>query len=685
MKSVLLILSLFYSVASFSQVKENARDSISGNNQLQEVVVQSSYLKRMDDHIVGVPTPQQRKHAHTGYDLVRNMMIPGVIVNTKDGTVSTPAGNATLYINGREATFREIQSLRPKDVRNIEYYDMPTSRYSKDMAVVNYVMKRSQTGGYTQADGKQGVGFLSGDYNLVSKYSFNNYNVNLWTGYGISDPKTSLSERERYHLPGDDVIKTSSYDNNSKKHINKYVIASLSYFSKKTVWMIRGGLELSREFDNIPSGYAGYMGMPLPSFLEISQYSRNNMVKPALYLYYSKAISKRQNFDFVLDSYYARNAYLKNYKEQDISFPSDVNEDYFYTKLNANYSLMLPKSAQLSFSLHEYLRISQQNYKTEPAYWQHLRSSETILFADYSKKLGRHFMFDANPGLSYLVYRLHGDPPVKHLTPRLQLSSSYKIDTAQRLQLFFALGNTYPSVSTMNHVDQQIDRLMIRRGNPNMDNSLLLGPSMNYSFNLKKWSLLASTYYMYLSNAIINDYYPENNKVINSFSSDARYHQTAVTLSATYKPSLNFNIEMNGNYKNYAVRGCSQETQNSWYAGMRANYYMKDFSFSMSCQTPQRSLQDYQYDVKMPWVYDLTAEWSHGNISAELDVNSLFLHHNSIERSLSSNVYCLNETSRSDLHNQYLTTKFIYTLDYGKKVSKSPEYKAEATESAILK
>lgn len=685
MKSVLLVLSLFYSVASFSQVKGNAKDSISANNQLQEVVVQSSYLKRMDDHIVAVPAPQQRKHAHTGYDLVRNMMIPGVVVNTKEGTVSTPAGKATLYINGREATFREIQSLRPKDVRNIEYYDMPTGKYSKDLAVVNYVMKRYHTGGYTQADGSQGIGFLSGDYNLVSKYSFNNYNANFWTGYGIMDPRTGLSERERYHLPDEEVTKTSLYDDDSKKHVSKYAIASLSHFSKKTVWMVRGGLEFSREFDNISSGSVGYTGMSLPSSLALSQYSRSNTVKPTLYTYYSKAISKRQNFDFVQDSYYARNGYLRDYKEQDVSFPSDVDEDYFYTKLNANYSLALPESDQLSFSLHEYLRISQQNYKTEPACWQHLRSSETILFADYSKKLGRHFMVDANPGLSYLVYRLHGDAPVKHLTPRLQLSSSYRIDNTQRLQLFFALGNTYPSVSTMNHVDQQIDRLMVRRGNPDMDNSLLLGPSMNYSFHLKKWSLLASTYYMYLSNAIINDYYTENNRVVNSFSSDARYHQTAVTLSAAYKPSQNFNIELSGNYQNYAVRGCSRETQNSWFAGMRANYYMKDFSFSASCRTPRRSLQDYQYAVKMPWDYDLTVEWSHGNVSAELDASNLFLRHNRVERSLSSKVYCLNENSRNDLHNQYLTTKFIYTLDYGRKVGKSPEYKAEAAESAILK
>ena len=95
-------------------------DSIAREQYLQEVVVHASYLSVKDNHIVGVPTQQQRRHAHTGYDLLRHMMLPGVTVIRKEGRVSTPAGDATLYINGREVSPREVESLRPKDIARIE-------------------------------------------------------------------------------------------------------------------------------------------------------------------------------------------------------------------------------------------------------------------------------------------------------------------------------------------------------------------------------------------------------------------------------------------------------------------------------------------------------------------------------------------------------------------------------------
>ncbi|MBW4921941.1 hypothetical protein KZY63_12290, partial [Prevotella histicola] len=88
-------------------------------------------------------------------------------VNIEDGKILTPAGPATLYINGREASFREVQGLRPKDVIRVEYYDIPTGKYAKDRAVLNYVVKNYTAGGYTQLEALQTVGFLRGDYNIL--------------------------------------------------------------------------------------------------------------------------------------------------------------------------------------------------------------------------------------------------------------------------------------------------------------------------------------------------------------------------------------------------------------------------------------------------------------------------------------------------------------------------------------
>lgn len=657
-------------------------DSIPKSLQLQEVVVKGKNIQQTADHFNCIPTNKQRRHSHSGFDLIQKMMIPGIDVDTRNGTISTPAGGATLYVNGRETTYREIQSLRPMDVTRIEYYDMPTGKYSKDRAVINYVVKNLISGGYTQIDGLQGVGYKQGDYNLTSKYSFGNYNANIWAGYYTENPKEDLYTVENYALP-EATTKTVSSNGNDMDHIEKYFTASLSRMTPKSTWMIRSGVETNRQWDNILAGNTQYLENQKSTILDSRQYSRESTVKPTLYAYFNKNISKNQNFDAVLDCYYARNQYKRDYLE-DGSFISDVDENYFYSKLNANYNISLPRKNYLTFSLHEYLRVSQDDYNGTSKYWQHLRSSETIFFMDYNKRWNR-LMLDVNPGISRLVYRLHGDEAVKHVAPRLQLSSSWMPDKLQRIRLFFSLGNTFPTLSTINHVDQQIDRVMIRRGNPNMDNSTLLGPAFTYAINYKQWSTLLSCYYMYMSNAIVNTYSVEGGNIINSFSSDARSHQTSASLSVTWKPSYNFNAKMDGIFTNSIVSNAVHERQNGWLIGLQANYYTGDFSFSASCKSPIKSLENYQYHLRTPWQYGLSAEWSHNNIAVVLETKNLCIQNNVLKRSLTSDMYNLTQQLRRESDNSYASVKFVYSVDYGKKVQHSPQYETKEAESAILR
>ena len=294
-------------------------------------------------------------------------------------------------------------------------------------------------------------------------------------------------------------------------------------------------------------------------------------------------------------------------------------------------------------------------------------------------------MLDFNPGLSYLVYRLHGDDAVKHVAPRLQLSSSWMPDKLQRVRLFFSLGNTFPSLNTVNNVSQQIDRIMIRRGNPDMDNSTLLGPGFTYSLNYKQISAMLSCYYMYMSNAIVNTYSIEGGNIINTFSSDARSHQASTSLSVTWKPSASINVKMDGNFTYARVTMADEEQLRGWQMGFQANYYVRDFFFSASCKSLTRSLNNYQYHIRQPWQYGLSAEWSHNNLAVVLEVKNLFIQDNVLKRSLLSDLYNLSEQFRRERDNSYASLKLICSIDYGKRVRFSPHYEVKDSESTILK
>lgn len=670
---------------TYAQKPDTTKTFIQGK-ELGEVVVKSSYLTKEDDHILAIPTKEQRKYAVTGYDLLSNLMIPGVSVERSTGSVATPNGAATLYIDGREVDFREVQSLRPKDVSRVEYFDVPTGKYAKDAYAINIIMKPLNNGGYTQLDASQNVGYLYGDYNLISKFVTGTKSLNLWAGYSLENPKSSMDENETFIFPDYQLNRLQHYNNADNRQTEEYVQASISNRGRKNIWMLRGGMAWNASKNGVNNGMTEYWktaAIKNGSILDIN--TRNKSYRPSVYFYGLHTFSNTKSLDYVFDGYYSRNDYDRLYNDDNVSFRSLVKEDYYYIKANANYSMAFSHRNRLTFSLYEFMRISDSEYIGTSAYNQNLHSTETILFADYSQRLGS-FFFDINPGLSFLTYRLEGMRSINHLTPRLQARATYKIDKVQQLQFMFALGNTYPRINTINNVEQQIDPIIILKGNPNMDNSILLNPRLSHTLNLNKFALQTGVSYFYQNHSIISDYYIRDGHLISTFRDDCIYHRPSVDISMTYKPSGSLNMKVSGQWIEHLVRGGAEHRNLSAFSGTAMiNYYVRDFSFGASIASPARDLIDSQISRKTFWRYQLSAMWNHGNLAIEANANNLFMMKNNIVDELSASYYSFKQINQSRSYNQYANLKIVYSFDYGKKTSKSPDYKHQNSESAILK
>ncbi len=686
MKALLVIIMSLCLHVTYAQKPDTTKTFIQGK-ELGEIVVKSSYLTREGDHILAIPTKEQRKHAVTGYDLLSNLMIPGVSVERSTGSVTTPNGAATLYIDGREVDFREVQSLRPKDVSRVEYFDVPTGKYAKDAYAINIIMKPLNNGGYTQLDASQNVGYLYGDYNLISKFVTGTKSLNLWAGYSLENPKSSMDENETFIFPDYQLNRLQHYNNADNRQTEEYIQASISNRGRKYIWMLRGGMAWNASKNGVNNGMTEYWktaaAIKNGSILAIN--TRNKSYRPSVYFYGLHTFSNTKSLDYVFDGYYSRNDYDRLYNDDNVSFRSLVKEDYYYIKANANYSMAFSHRNRLTFSLYEFMRISDSEYIGTSAYNQNLHSSETILFADYSQRLGS-FFFDINPGLSFLTYRLEGMKSINHLTPRLQARATYRIDKVQQLQFMFALGNTYPRINTINNVEQQIDPFIILKGNPNMDNSILLNPRLSHTLNLNKFALQTGVSYFYQNHSIISDYYIRDGYLVSTFRDDCIYHRPSVDISMTYKPSGSLNMKVSGQWVKHLVRGGAEHRNLSAFSGTAMiNYYVRDFSFGASIASPSRDLIDSQINRKTFWRYQLSAMWNHGNWATEANANNLFMTKNNIVDELSASYYSFKQIDQSRSFNQYANLKIVYSFDYGKKTSKSPDYKHQNSESAILK
>ena len=275
---------------------------------------------------------------------------------------------------------------------------------------------------------------------------------------------------------------------------------------------------------------------------------------------------------------------------------------------------------------------------------------------------------------------------INHLTPRLQARATYKIDKVQQLQFMFALGNTYPRINTINNVEQQIDPIIILKGNPNMDNSILLNPRLSHTLNLNKFALQTGVSCFYQNHSIISDYYIRDGHLISTFRDDCIYHRPSADMSITYKPSGTLNMKLSGQWVKHLVRGGAEHRNLSTFSGTAMiNYYVGEFSFGASIATPSRDLIDSQINRKTFWRYQLSAMWNHGNWAIAANANNLFMMKNNIVDELSASYYSFKQIDQSSSYNQYANLKIVYSFDYGKKTSKSPDYKHQNSKSAILK
>ena len=77
--------------------------------------------------------------------------------------------------------------------------------------------------------------------------------------------------------------------------------------------------------------------------------------------------------------------------------------------------------------------------------------------------------------------------------------------------------------------------------------------------------------------------------------------------------------------------------------------------------------------------------WNHGNWAIEANGKNVFMMNKKSVDELSASYYSFKQIDQSRSYDQYANVRSVYSFDYGKKTSKSPDYKHQNSESAILK
>jgi len=182
-KHIIIILTCLLSITAYAQEPKDSVKIIS----LDEVLVTAENISRQGDHIVILPTKNQKDHSPTGYAFLYNLMIPGLTISD-NGAVSTMGMNTGLYINGQPADVHDIVFLRPNEVEKVELYDFPTGKFSKDNMALNFVVKHYVYGGYLHLLGEQSLGINTGNYIASASLNRNSTTYSIFGGFNYSVP-----------------------------------------------------------------------------------------------------------------------------------------------------------------------------------------------------------------------------------------------------------------------------------------------------------------------------------------------------------------------------------------------------------------------------------------------------------------------------------------------------------------
>lgn len=653
---------------------------------LGEVVVKGSSFIRKDDHVLVIPDKQQVKHASTGYDLLYNLMIPNIEVNKRTGTVSTFGGEVSLYINGEKADYRDVQSLRPRDIENVEYYDVPTGKYANDVAAINYIVKKRQSGGYIFADGKQTIGYMAGDYNIGGKVAHDNTSYSFWGGHTMQKYKGSIVDKnETILFPDYTVYRNRETTAGNYRNNQQYMQFKVSNVNKKRNLSAQIALVRNETPSDENYGLLDYSGHYTYSTRSTDSKQEQNL-SPSLRLFGDFNIGKNQTLEFTAKGSYTQNDYTRQYTENENNSLSDVKEDLYSFNFSANYNIKLQHQNSFGVDIRHYHNITSSTYAGDYSSWQHLWTGESMFMLNYSQRFGKHFTMILRPGLSWMNYKLHTEDVRRYCSLKTSSRFSYQFNKKQQLTLAADAGVNQPDISYMNNVDQTVDFLQIKRGNPFLDDMQLYNISLLYNGVFGKLNVVGGPGYSIYTHNVSPIYYLEGDKLIGSYRSDGNIYGLGIILNISYHVTDNLRTKLAFKYLNVQTRKNYNINLDSYSAILDINYFLKDFSINLFGKIPTEKIETSTLIVsKSPATYGASVSWSHKGWYIEAGTENPFTRHSRYREHADYGVYQYNQVQTSRIYQRTGYVKLAYTFDFGRKTSRDKNDVDRSINSAIMK
>jgi hypothetical protein len=471
-------------------------------------------------------------------------------------------GEVQLRINGVKVVKNDVLALKPSDIIRVEYHDNPGLRYGNAAAVIDYIVRRHETGGNLGVNLRNsfllkrwGNNAVNGRINHKKSEFAVNYSIaqrdfdDIWRDNeetfrfadGTVIRRKEVGEPGRFQRYWQELNATYSYLNE-----NRMFNATFRYYADNTA-----------HFDNIGKLY----NMEAPDdFVQVFDGQKDLTSRPAIDLYYQENLKNDRTLVVNLVGTYNNTDNNRIYTEsREDDLLTDINNSVAGEKYSwigeAIYERKLGDN-RLSAGLRHTQAYTDNIYRNSHENNTEMQQSETYLYSewkgkvkklDYTLGLGltRSYFEQKNDGTNYETYTFN---------PRLSLFHPLSGNSSVRLTA--RINNSMPSLSELSAVEQTIDSIQIQRGNPNLKSYVRYQTELNYEWKKGLFYANLQGKYHYFPSAVMEEKFLEDNKIVQTWNNQKNMQYANANLSLRIGPVKNIvTLMLEGGLNHYVSNG----------------------------------------------------------------------------------------------------------------------------------
>lgn len=510
--------------------------------ELDEVTVKARSVIEKGDHKVVLPTRSQLKTSSSGLELLNKLQLPRIMVDVISGEVTVSGnGEVQLRINGIQVTYAEIAALNPEDVLRIEYHDSPGARYGGAAAVIDYITRVRNSGLSLNGEALHGIGSdrTSIDDMFSGRYNYGKSEISANVHYLQRKGDWTREYDEWFHFPDKQL---HQLETGEPTLFNKKLLTSNLTYSLQDKGKYLFNAQLRYTLQDNPAGYEDRKSKLYTSDsdipLSIYDHTRERNHLPALDLYYQQSLKHNQQLIFNLVGTYINSSSTRTYHEEaenaaNAELHSDVSGKKYSLIAEGIYEKEM-EYGTLSGGLKHMQAYTDNQYRGGNQKDILMRQAESYAYAEYRGKI-QNWSYMANLTLSRFYYSQEDNRSEKYaLQPSFLLS--YNPTDELHFRYHINLKNNVPSIAYLNDIEQGIDNLQIRRGNPNLKSFHSTIQDFNAVYSSGICSIDALVRYSYEKSPIMESVLYEQGVFVHTYENQKSFRQLAAEVTFKIKP-----------------------------------------------------------------------------------------------------------------------------------------------------